>query len=63
MRQIFNFHRDILTKNAYLTKDDTYNNLKRTINNKTLAAFPRDEDSYGVILKRADYNCKNASDD
>ena len=43
---------DMLTNNAYLTKDDTYHNLKRTINNKTSDAVPRDHEV--VIIKGAE---------
>ena len=51
-------HTDILTKNVYSTKDDTYNNLKRVINGKTLAVVPGDKDSCVIIMKRADYIAK-----
>ena len=48
----------ILTKNVYLTKDDTYHNLKCIINDKTLAVVPRDKDSCVIIMNRADYIAK-----
>ena len=49
---------NILTKNAYSTKDDAYHNLKRIINGKTLAVVPGDKDSCVIIMKRADYIAK-----
>ena len=51
-------HTDILTKNIYSTKDDTYHNLKRIINNKTLAVVLGDKESCLIIMKRADYIAK-----
>lgn len=46
---------DVLTKKVYLTKDYTYHNLKRIINDKTLAVVPGDKDACVVIMKRPDY--------
>ena len=51
-------HTEFLTKNIYSTKDDTYHNLKRIVNDKTLAVVPGDKDSCGIIMERADYMVK-----
>ena len=51
-------HTDILTKNVYSTKDDTYHKLKRIINDKTLAVVAGDKDLCVIIMKRADYIAK-----
>ena len=51
-------HTDIPTKNVYSTKNDTYYNLKRIINDKTLAAVLGDKDSCVIIMKRIDYVAK-----
>ena len=48
----------ILMKNVYPTKDDTYHNLKRIINDKTLVVVTGDKNSCMIIIKRADYIVK-----
>ena len=48
-------HTDILTKSVYSTKDNTYQNLKRIINDKTLAVVPGDKDSCVIIMRIANF--------
>ena len=49
---------DIFSKNIYATKDFTYKNLKKIINNDKLAIVSGDNDSCVVIMTREDYNDK-----
>ena len=51
-------HTEFLTKKVYSTKDDTYHNLKRIVNDKTLAVVPGDKDSCEIIMKRTGYIVK-----
>ena len=46
---------DILTKNVYATRDDTYHNLKHLINNDNIAVVPGDKDSCVVLMNKKDY--------
>ena len=49
---------DILSKNVYTTKDDTYHNLKRIINERLLAVVSGDKDSCILIIERDVYSNK-----
>lgn len=46
---------DILSKNVYATKDDTYHNLKRIIQDSSLAVVSGDKDSCVLIMEKDDY--------
>ena len=46
---------DIFTENIYATRDNTYKNLKRIINDANIAVVSGDKESYVVIMNRSDY--------
>ena len=45
---------DIFTKNIYETRDNTYKNLKRTINDPNIAVVSGDKESCVAIMNRSD---------
>ncbi|XP_066923867.1 uncharacterized protein [Clytia hemisphaerica] len=46
---------DMFTKNIYDSKDYTYTNLKRLINNDSIVIIPGDKDSSVVVMNKVDY--------
>ena len=48
-------YRDIFTKNIYATRDNTYKNLKRIINDPNIAVVSGEKESCVVIMNRSDY--------
>ena len=46
---------DFFTNSIYATKDYTYHNLRRMIQNKDIVVVKGDKDSSAVILKKSDY--------
>ena len=59
-----NFHEflraytDIFTKNVYSSKDYTFHNLRKLMNNENLAIVSGDKDSCVVTMNRNDYYSK-----
>ena len=49
---------DIFTNNIYATKDYTYHDLRRMIQNEDIVVVKRDKDSSAVIMKKPDYITK-----
>ena len=47
-------YRNIFAKNIYATRDNTYKNLKRIINDPNIAVVSGEKESCAVIMNRSD---------
>ena len=55
IRELPREYEDVFIKNIYQTGDNTYKNLKRTINDPNIAVVSGDKESCIVIMNRSDY--------
>ena len=55
IRELPREYEDIFIKNIYQAGDNTYKNLKRTINDPNIAVVSGDKESCIVIMNRSDY--------